>query len=198
MTIKLTKNHCVSEVLQNSVSAGAVVAAHCISKPNSTEQQLNQTTKTNAKSKISCELNDMLQFVNSFWHQSCLLDRSAKIRTPDVQVASNVSSTSALYMNGNKKILYLPFGLSLVFPSLYVITAQDCSVIELRKENFSGLKQLSHLGLEGNMIETIESETFRGLDSLVVINLSKIDKEVQFSCSNLIFFRNEFHQIHRH
>lgn len=90
-----------------------------------------------------------------------------------MRISSNVLNVTGLDLEQNKKIEFLPVGLHLVFPQLYVLDGSKCSIKEVTKVNFHGLKDLSHLWLRDNKIKLIESETFRGLDSLIHLDLSK-------------------------
>jgi Leucine-rich repeat (LRR) protein len=172
MTIKLLRNLCIHETLENSISTAAVVAEHCHSKGNSSEDKSTSMSKSEKGTKIPCLDLQMLNLPYIMWQKVCSF-LTIKIRSNDVQLSSNFSGVTGLDFHENKKILYLPVGLQQVFPSLYVLDAISCSVVELSKANFQGLKQLSYLWLRDNQIEFIESGTFRDLDSLVDLDLSE-------------------------
>lgn len=132
------------------------------------------TSKNEKATKVPCTVTQILLMHYIAWHETCILNSAnVQIDSKDVEISSNFSNVTVLHFDFNEKVLYLPVGLLAVFPSLFYMDAGGCSLEELSKENFQGLKSLSYLWLRHNKIKVIESETFRDLDSLLSLDLSK-------------------------
>lgn len=76
-------------------------------------------------------------------------------------------------LHNNKNIFFLPVDVSKTFSNLVVLKAWDCSLTTISRENFRGLGKLQFLDLETNQISKITRDTFRDLESLEWIWLSK-------------------------
>lgn len=73
----------------------------------------------------------------------------------------------------NKRIFYLPERIYEKFPTLRVIEAQSCSILEITIANFAKLDSLEKLQLQNNQIETIPDKVFADLSSLKILRLSE-------------------------
>lgn len=73
---------------------------------------------------------------------------------------------------GNRNLEYLPNNLGEKFSNLLFLQAGDCSIKEIFKENFSGLKRLQILNLQYNQIESIDDDTFEYIPVVEEISLS--------------------------
>ena len=60
-----------------------------------------------------------------------------------------------------KNVKYLPVKVHKKFPNLVAYDAFNCSVQEIRYENFANLKELQYLGLQHNKISTIPSNVIK-------------------------------------
>lgn len=65
-----------------------------------------------------------------------------------------------------KNVKYLPVKVHKKFPNLVAYNAFNCSVQEIRYENFENLKELQYLSLSYNKISTIPSDAFKDLIKL--------------------------------
>lgn len=73
----------------------------------------------------------------------------------------------------NKKVEYLPTNLGETFPNLLALSADYCSIEEIRKENFKGLGKLRFLLLHNNQVEMIEDDTFDSIPAFEEIFLGE-------------------------
>lgn len=103
-------------------------------------------------------------------HSQCFFNTTTRITSNSIGVDSG-DMANRVYFNTNTKILYLPIGLSKVFPNLVEIDATYCALHAVTSDNLSGLKHLSRLWLRDNMIETIPKGTFEGLVGLSDVDL---------------------------
>jgi Leucine rich repeat len=125
--------------------------------------------------KISCEI-----VVKSNWSNStlgktrtCFMRNTTVIDGKNVIISPRDESVLGLSFNQNKKINFLPDGVTKVFPNLIGYTALNCSIQEISIRNFAGLNKLKVLALSFNQIATINTDTFEDLISLEFINLGK-------------------------
>lgn len=81
-----------------------------------------------------------------------------------------------LFMGWNEQVDYLPENISERFPNLVVMDAVYSSINSISKANFVNLTSLQRLYLRGNRIQRIDDDTFSGLISLTVLELSEILK----------------------
>jgi Leucine-rich repeat (LRR) protein len=96
------------------------------------------------------------------------------INVPNVTISNKCEEfNSGFNFNYNKKIFYLPIDVAEKFPYLTVYGASDCSVKEISKLNFNGLKNLNILELSNNQIEKIDSDTFQDLVALEKLDLGE-------------------------
>lgn len=74
----------------------------------------------------------------------------------------------------NKHLFFLPENISTTYPNLNALSAELCSIKEISKLNFHGLKELKSLWITGNPLQRIASNTFEDLESLERLYLCKI------------------------
>lgn len=101
------------------------------------------------------------------------MDQTTKISDPTVKLSHKDSSITGLLFNKNKNIFYLPVFVNEKLPNLFSYSAQACSLTEITKLNFNGLKKLKALWLPNNQIKKITSDTFEDLSSLELLYLRK-------------------------
>lgn len=127
-----------------------------------------------------CALSAETSTVNVFcsgpaFMPSCYLDKDAAIETKDLRIsASHRKDAIPISFSHNKKVKYLPVFMQETFPFLREIHARSCSIQEICKENFVGLRALNVIYLDNNEIERIASETFNGLYSLYRVELGNL------------------------
>jgi hypothetical protein len=97
--------------------------------------------------------------------------------------SSKDENMKAIYMEGNKKIIFLPDSPADVFPNLEIYYAALCAIKEITRENFRGLIKLTVLDLGWNQIEIVRSDTFQDLTALERIYLC----EKFFKCLNSFY-----------
>lgn len=164
----------MDESLLSTVSAAAVAAALCVAETEKDEEaEKENDLPVESTNKVSCSETHFILSPTLTWQETCLINETEVIDAEDFHVASKVSTVSVLYMIGNEDIAYLPVGLHKTFPTLYDISAQLCSIKKVSKENFRGLKDLTYIRLSGNLLESIDGATFKGLGSLVDVDLSE-------------------------
>lgn len=76
---------------------------------------------------------------------------------------------------GNRKIQFLPENVGETLPNLVFWHASYCSIKTISRDNFKNLSKLRGLGLQGNQIEKISSDTFDDLTALQILWLSKLN-----------------------
>lgn len=143
---------------------------------------LNQQTQAEDQ-KVSCEkfkknehwylMNSAKTSIGNF--NTCYMNNSTVIdsRMTQIVIAQDVAPTvSNLFFSRNKNISFLPTNIA-IFPNIKMLTAEDCLLTSIRRENFSGLKNLKVLFLNNNKIKTIYSDTLEDLISLEYLSLSK-------------------------
>jgi Leucine rich repeat len=104
---------------------------------------------------------------------TCWMHETTVIDQKNMTIANRDGAVRGLSLWINKKIHYLPIGVKEAFPHLEFISAGQCSVKEVSKENFAGLTSLKALWLEENRIEKIDTNTFEDLVSLKHLWLCK-------------------------
>lgn len=73
----------------------------------------------------------------------------------------------------NQRLKRLPSNLGETLPNLLTLQAYQCSIREIRQEDFKGLSKLGDLNLSFNQIEQINDDTFEGIPAVERINLSE-------------------------
>ncbi|CAG9809792.1 unnamed protein product [Chironomus riparius] len=104
-----------------------------------------------------------------------------------------------ILFNYIKNIKYLPVKVYKKFPNMVGYSAYNCSIQEIRYENFENLKELQCLDIQYNEISSIPSDTFKDLTKLKYLflgtNLLKtIDENIFKPLKNLRtlnFFKNQ-------
>lgn len=81
----------------------------------------------------------------------------------------------SIIFHGNKNIQFLPISVHQKFPNLVAILAENCSILEIYRENFEKLTKLELLFLSGNKIYTIWSDTFSDLTAVRKIYLGSVE-----------------------
>lgn len=103
--------------------------------------------------------------------KTCYMD-STVIDSKDFTITSERDETvEAFHADGNKQLKRLPNNLGKKFPSLFQLSAADCSIKEVLKENIKGLSKLQFLFLSGNKIEKIDDDTFEYISAVEIIDL---------------------------
>ena len=105
--------------------------------------------------------------------RSCFMQEKTSISSADYRIDTKDTRIAGLSFRSNKKIKFLPVQISRAFPNLLVLSARICSISEVSKENFEGLKYLRFLYLDGNQIVKILADTFEDLESLEKVGLGK-------------------------
>jgi hypothetical protein len=72
----------------------------------------------------------------------CCMDDTTVIAEQNLIIATRDGSINSLRFSENKNILYLPVQVSENFPRLLTYSASNCSIKQVSKENFAGLKNL--------------------------------------------------------
>jgi hypothetical protein len=104
----------------------------------------------------------------------CYMNNQTSIDGKGFNISSSRDeNVKAMYMNGNKKIIFLPDSPADVFPDLEMYSALDCAIKEITRENFRGLMKLKVLQLAYNQIEIVPSDTFQDLTAIERIDLGK-------------------------
>jgi Leucine rich repeat len=103
----------------------------------------------------------------------CHMRETTAIDQINVNIAMRDDEMGGLYFKNNKKISFLPVRVDEAFPNLALYNALGCSVKELSRVNFVGLKKLKILHLDSNQIEKINCGTFEDLVSLDILHLCK-------------------------
>ena len=87
---------------------------------------------------------------------------------------SRHENVTALSFRENQRVLFLPNDISESFPGLIALSANRCSLKTIKRESFKFLKNLTALFLFDNLIATVKDGTFSNLESLELIDLSKL------------------------
>jgi Leucine-rich repeat (LRR) protein len=80
---------------------------------------------------------------------------------------------TGLNFDSNKKIEFLPIDIGSYLRGLEALSAYDCAITSIKRENFMNLVKLKYLSLDNNNIERIESDTFSNLHSLEHVRIGK-------------------------
>lgn len=104
----------------------------------------------------------------------CKMNEKTVINAPYSVIADlKDEKIGGIIFNENKKIEYLPYKIFMQFPNLVEYKALECSIKQIRKENFEKLVGLKLILLRSNQIQNITGNIFKGLESLEFIDLSK-------------------------
>lgn len=103
----------------------------------------------------------------------CMM-QTTTITSANFQITSEEDEmVDGFISTNNLKLSHLPANLGEKFPNLLLLDAAGCSIKYLAKESFKDLGKLLHLGLKGNRIEQINSETFENIPQIETIILCK-------------------------
>lgn len=107
------------------------------------------------------KLNELLEVL-----KSCIMD-SIKIDSSEFTIGSAKDETvEEIYFDHNPNLSFLPKAIGEKFPNLLSLSAWDCSLIIVSKDNFINLSSVRRMALNENQITTISAETFKDLQSL--------------------------------
>lgn len=104
---------------------------------------------------------------------TCSMSDNTEISSKNFIVAEYNDIITNLDFVRNKRIFYLPERIYEKFPTLRVIEAQSCSILEITIANFAKLDSLEKLQLQNNQIETVPDKVFADLSSLKILRLSE-------------------------
>lgn len=71
----------------------------------------------------------------------------------------------------NTNVAHLPAKLSENFPNLYLLQAPGCRITKILPQQFQGLSKLTLLDVSGNLLTTIDSNVFKLLPMLKLLNI---------------------------
>jgi hypothetical protein len=104
----------------------------------------------------------------------CEMSKETSIEAPNVTISTKRDeSNMGLSFYDNKKIFYLPIDVAEKFPNLTFYSAWGCSIKEISKLNFKGMKHLKQLRLTINQIEIIDNDTFQDAVALEILLLGE-------------------------
>lgn len=130
-----------------------------------------------ADGRISCERIECISWdccISANPLRTCFMDATTEMSEPLTNITSRRDfAVEGLWMQGNKKVNFLPHNTAKIFPNLLGLTAAQCSIKTIAYENFKKLYKLRMLLIGYNEIEEIESGTFEDLRSLQSLNLGK-------------------------
>lgn len=119
--------------------------------------------------EIICE-----RFVSSSLKEHCDMTKKTAINAANFVIADLPDEDiKGIDFYDNKKIEYLPYKIYKQLPSLIEYLAYSCSIKQISKENFEKLSSLEVIRLENNRIQKILGNTFKGLERLKKVDLSK-------------------------
>lgn len=143
----------------------------------SLSETIEKTCESDIRSKqIKCEHIGLTD--GSDGENACTMREKTIISDIDFTVTDKKDrDVTVIDFSSNKKVEFLPVQLSQNFPHLKFYKASSCSIREIMKSNFAGLRRLGGLELPENQIYAISSNTFEGLHELMQINLSECLRE---------------------
>lgn len=123
--------------------------------------------------QVECEQYEAKEFEDDVKLIICNMRTTTVIDSVSFEIANKRSDITALVFNGNPKIKFLPIRVGRSFENLEIVSASNCAVKRIIKDNFSGLEKLFVLILRDNKIETIKSDVFQHLSSLRMLTLGE-------------------------
>lgn len=105
--------------------------------------------------------------------KTCVIHESTTIDAEGFTITPKDETMGALDFHANKKVKFLPTGVSESLPNLLLYDARKCSLTTISKTHFKDLNKLKVLNLYGNQISTINSDTFEDLIALEILWLRK-------------------------
>lgn len=151
---------------------------HCIDRYfyHSTDRDFSGITKTCGfpdigSVDIGCESYTNFLLIQG---ESCNMNNISIINSPNF-VMADMKDEQLKFINffGNEKVEYLLYKIYMQFPNLMRISAYECSIKQISKQNFENLIRLEQINLRQNLILKIYGDTFKGLESLRLVDLSK-------------------------
>jgi Leucine-rich repeat (LRR) protein len=123
-------------------------------------------------SQISCEKiqDNTWSYVNAV--RICTVQKIT-IPAEGYEFASLDASVTGLEFKYDSNMSFLPIRVDKAFPRLLAISAQQCSLIKISRENFRNLIKLKVLWLLQNQITTIYRNTFVDLVALEWLDLGE-------------------------
>jgi hypothetical protein len=136
---------------------------------------VSTTVEELKRKKLTCENYSKYTWTETMGILStCFMKKETSIDEPGVEITNDRKETiSGLNFFGNKNIFYLPENVTASFPNLIAYGASMCNVKTIAKKNFKGLNKLRWLGLHGNQIKKIPSDTYEDLKELEFLKLGK-------------------------
>lgn len=132
--------------------------------------------QVNSGGLVACEIFRKMR-VNQFGYtvQSiCYMEKKSRIISTGYEIDTRkIDHVIGIVFDYNFKIFYLPEKVHKKFPNLQGISAENCSVKSISRNNFAKLPSLSVLLLNGNKITAITSDTFVDNINLLFIDLSE-------------------------
>lgn len=154
-----------------------------------------QLSPTHVVGELDCETTIRSQFDGSNrLYKTCLMNATTLIDSNKARIKF-AKSTAAISFKNNKNISYLPIEISKALPSLQILEASYCNVTQIGPENFQGLIFLKLLWLSSNKIESIPSNTFKGLTYMENIDLSEFISFHLLILLNLLYACFDDHHI---
>jgi len=102
-----------------------------------------------------------------------------KVSTKNVEIdLTKVEYGKALLFKNNKNIEYLPVKVAEILPKIIVYEAINCSLKEIRYENFEDLNELQQVSVQYGQISHVPKDTFKDLSKLKFLYLN--DNQLQF------------------
>lgn len=150
--------------------------------------------RTTNATQVSCENvgdSDWINHVDNI--KTCYMQRATSINSEDFRISPKDETMQGIWLDLNKKIEFLPVGVSETFPNLLGISALSCSLKSLSKENFKNLTRLKAIWLGSNQITVISSDTF---EDLIALQQLRLRKKRNFWCWNFSnFHRSDYNKI---
>jgi hypothetical protein len=144
--------------------------------------------------KVTCEnIENGSDWAATGVLKACRMKQSTAITAKGYEISNRDASVKGLEFFGNVKILFLPNRVNEAFPDLVGYLAWSCSLTTISRENFKNLSKVKLLGLQGNQITTIHSDTFMDLISLEVLHLGEQNYFI-LNLSNILNLRNQQNQ----
>lgn len=139
-----------------------------------------------AAKEVSCESNRSWNWGYPVGNQKTCFIEEITIDSQGFSIASaEDEATGGIYFEENKQVSYLPVNVHKIFPNLMGLSAAECSIKTLTKENFKNLKKLKELKLRYNQIEIIQNDVFEDLTSLEELDLGENKLSfIFFACSD--------------
>lgn len=104
----------------------------------------------------------------------CFMDEKTVINATNFVVGDpSDDEIGGIKFDENKNIEFLPYKIHMQLPNLIIYQASKCSIKQITKKNFEKLSRLKEIDMSFNQIRKISGNTFRGLESLTFVDISK-------------------------